>query len=53
MKIKVNSKITICDPSKDIIQYCKDFLTIKNPDIQRKRAMRILYRKFKTIYISI
>ena len=39
MKIKVDSQIRIKNPNKDIIDYCKKELTIKNPEIQRKQAM--------------
>lgn len=39
MKIKVDSKIYIENPSKEIIEYCKKELTIVNPEIQRKQAM--------------
>ena len=39
MKIKVDSVITIKNPSKEIKDYCKSFLTLKNPEIQKKKAM--------------
>lgn len=39
MKIRVDSEITIIEPNKDIEEYCKEKLTIKNPEIQRKKAM--------------
>lgn len=39
MKIKIDSQIRIKNPNKDIIDYCKKELTIKNPEIQRKQAM--------------
>lgn len=39
MKIYVDSQIRIENPSEEVIQYCKSFLTLKNPEIQKKRAM--------------
>lgn len=39
MRIKVDSQITIINPNKDIIDYCKKELTIKNPEVQKKQAM--------------
>ncbi len=39
MKVKVDSRIEIINPNKDIVQYCRQFLTIKNPEIQKKKAM--------------
>ena len=39
MRIKVDSQITIINPNKDITNYCKKELTIKNPEIQKKQAM--------------
>ena len=39
MKIKVDSRIEILEPNKEIIDYCKDFLTLKNPEVQKKKAM--------------
>lgn len=39
MKIYIDSEIRIHEPSKEILQYCKDNLTIKNPEIQKKQAM--------------
>ena len=39
MKIYIDSEIKIHEPSKEILQYCKDNLTIKNPEIQKKQAM--------------
>lgn len=39
MQIKVNSQIYISNPTKDIIDYCKKKLTIKNPELQKKKAM--------------
>ena len=39
MKIIVNSQIIIENPSKEIKEYCKSTLTIKNPDIAKKQAM--------------
>lgn len=39
MRIKVDSQITIINPNKDIIDYCKKELIIKNPEIQKKQAM--------------
>lgn len=39
MKIQINSQIYISDPTQEIINYCKKKLTIKNPEIQKKKAM--------------
>jgi superfamily II DNA or RNA helicase len=39
MKIKVNSMITIKNPSKKIKDFCKNNLVIKNPDVQKKQLM--------------
>lgn len=36
MKIYVDSQIRIENPSEEVIQYCKSFLTLKNPEIQKK-----------------
>lgn len=53
MKIKVDSMIEIIEPSKEIIDYCKDFLTLKNPEIQKKKAMRILDWKSSKRYKNV
>ena len=39
MKIKVDSKITIQDINKDILNYCNTNLFFPNPDVQKKKAM--------------
>lgn len=39
MKITLNSQIIVENPSKEIKDYCKNKLTIKNPEIQRREAM--------------
>lgn len=39
MKIYIDSEIRIENPSKEILDYCKNQLTIKNPEIQKKKAM--------------
>lgn len=39
MKIKIDSKIYIQNPSKEIKEFCKNELTIPNPEIQKKKAM--------------
>lgn len=39
MKIYIDSEIKIQNPSSEILQYCKNNLTIKNPEIQKKQAM--------------
>lgn len=39
MKITINSQIIISNPTKEIKEYCKQNLEIKNPEIQRKMAM--------------
>lgn len=39
MKIKIDSQIHIQFPNKEIIDFCKKELTIKNPEIQKKMAM--------------
>lgn len=49
MKIKVNSILEIIEPSKEIKQYCKDFLTLKNPEIQKKQAMGFYVGNLKPI----
>lgn len=52
MKIIVNSVIQIYEPSLQIKQYCKDFLTLKNPEIQKKKAMKFWTGNIKpTIYL--
>lgn len=52
MNIKVDSVITIINPSKEIKKYCKEFLTLKNPEIQRKQAMGFYTGNLKpTIYL--
>lgn len=39
MKIIINSQITIKNPSKEIKDYCKNNLVIKNPEVQKKQIM--------------
>ena len=39
MKIKFDSKIEITHPNEQIIDYCNSELTLKNPEIQKKKAM--------------
>ena len=39
MKIYIDSEIKIKEPNKEILKYCKDNLTVKNPEIQKKKAM--------------
>ncbi len=39
MKIKVDSKITISDISKEILEYCKKELCFTNPQIQKMKCM--------------
>lgn len=39
MKIKIDSQIRISNPNKNILDYCKKELTVKNPEIQKKQAM--------------
>lgn len=52
MNIEVDSVITIINPSKEIKDYCKEFLTLKNPEIQRKQAMGFYTGNLKpTIYL--
>lgn len=52
MKILVDSVITIKNPTSEIKQYCKDFLTLKNPEIQKKKAMGFWTGNIKpTIYL--
>lgn len=52
MKIIVNSIIEIINPNKEIKDYCKNFLTLKNPEIQRKKAMGFWIGNLKpTIYL--
>ncbi len=52
MQIKVDSVITIKNPTSEIKQYCKDFLTLKNPEIQKKKAMGFWTGNIKpTIYL--
>lgn len=52
MKIKVDSIIHISEPTQKIKQYCKDFLTLKNPEIQKKKAMGFYTGNLKsTIYL--
>lgn len=53
MKFEVDSMIKIENPSKEIKEYCKSFLTLKNPEIQKRKAMRILDWKFKTNNLSL
>lgn len=52
MKIKVDSIIEIIEPSKEVKQYCRNFLTLKNPEIQKKKAMGFWTGNLKsTIYL--
>lgn len=44
MKIKIDSQIHISNPTKEIKDYVKQELEIKNPEIQKKKAMRFLDR---------
>jgi len=39
MKIKIDSQIRIENPSKEILDYIKAHLEIKNPEVQKKQAM--------------
>lgn len=39
MNIKIDSQIRITNPNKEILEYCKKELTVKNPEIQKKQAM--------------
>ena len=39
MKIYIDSEIRIENVSKEILDYCKKQLTIKNPEVQKKKAM--------------
>lgn len=39
MKIKVDSQITIEGINEDVLKYCKNVLTIKNPEIEKKKRM--------------
>lgn len=39
MKIKIDSIIKIINPTDQIKEYCKKELTLKNPEIQRKKSM--------------
>jgi hypothetical protein len=39
MKITINSQIIIEEPNQAVIDYCRNVLTIKNPEIQKKQAM--------------
>lgn len=39
MNITINSQIIVENPSKEIKEYCKQNLEIKNPEIQRYKAM--------------
>lgn len=39
MKIKIDSMITIKNPSKEIKDFCKTNLVIKNPDVVKKQIM--------------
>lgn len=41
MKIRIDSEITISGPNKDVLDYCKKELTMVNPDIQKKKAMKL------------
>ena len=40
MKIKIDSQIKITNPSKEILDYIKTYLEIKNPEVQKKQASR-------------
>ena len=52
MRIKVDSIIRIKNPSDKIKEYCKNFLTLKNPEIQKKKAMGFWTGNIKpTIYL--
>lgn len=39
MNIIIDSQIRVLNPNKEILDYCKKKLTVKNPEIQRKQAM--------------
>ena len=39
MKIYVDSQIYIKEPTKEIIDFCKQELTLKNPEVQKMQAM--------------
>lgn len=39
MRVHIDSQIRIINPSQEIKDYCKNELTITNPEIQKKRAM--------------
>lgn len=39
MNIIIDSQIKVLNPNKEILDYCKKELTVKNPEIQRKQAM--------------
>ena len=50
MIIIIDSQIKIKKPSKEIIDFCKKELVIPNPEIQKKKAMRILDRQYSKEY---
>lgn len=39
MRVHIDSQIRIINPSQEIKDYCKNELTITNPEIQKKQAM--------------
>lgn len=50
MKIVLSNIIEIQKPNKDILEYCKKELTIKNPDYDKKKRMGFsIYKTPKTI----
>ena len=53
MRVKVDSRIEIIEPNQNIKDYCKNYLTLKNPEIQKKKAMRILDRKYSKRYKNV
>ena len=54
MKIKVNSKLTISDISKEVLEYCNKELFFPNPQVQKMKYMgfwtRKSSKKYKAIY---
>ena len=54
MKIKIDSVITISEPTKEVKDFIKSELKLTNPEIQKKKAMRILdwkhTKRFKNVF---
>lgn len=39
MRVYVGSKLVVCDPTQEVIDYCRDNLILHNPDYDKKQRM--------------